>query len=517
MIKLFLKNFSKSKIILLFITLVFLLITAKAYQASSLSFHFVDEDNNLALGKYLLKGETLYEDMYSQHQPLGYIFSAKVQEITSPNSLFLLIKRHRKAIIVWSAFWSLLLVARFGFPLLIFVFFYELLKYFLLGHLFLSESLAVYPFAYIAGWVFSKSQPSKWETIFLGICLSVSFLLLSPLWPVLIFLLIYILRSAGLWIGNLGIVGLLAGGILPLVFALNYFSIIDYFHDVFYINLKYFVPQNAEPLAKVLPKAFFTPLISLFSWEGRSATLQVIQVLSLTLFLSWLVLLWKKIWKPVLLMFTILGLSNLRYIVPGQQSYSGFHIIPWFAVFILAVAFSSRLAWKNFPLKAFKVLVVVLFLGAFWITFRESKDGLFLKKDMAKDAYIFYSVQAAIGEGIKIMKGPNEKLMVIPDEWLIYWQADIDHAYETLDYYAWWANVPEIRDPLEKMFDQSPPEFFYCDKCQRGYLGLEKFFPKYQYIKKDGSQTKLMVLKDKLNSLSQKQKDKLGYYNFDVE
>lgn len=506
-------------LVLIISTLVFLLFVGKAYQSQALSYHFVDEDNNLALGKYLLKGEILYKDMYSQHQPLGYIFSAKVQEITSPNSLFLLIKRHREVMIAWALIWSLLLVLRFRMLLLVFVFFFELLKYFLLGHLFLSESLFVYPFIYILSWVFlGKNLCSFKEAIFLGFNLALGFLLLSPMWPVLIALSLYILVKLNLpsRAGKLKGLGVLGGGMIPLIFALNYFSPIDYFHDVFYINLKYFVPVNSEPLVSVVPKAFLTPVTSLLIWEGRSATLQVIQVLVSVLFLSWAILLTKGKWRIVLLMFVLLGLTNFRYIAPGQQEYSGFHLMPWFALLILGTAISAGLVWKTFPFKWFKFLVVTLFLIAAFLTIKETKDTLFSKQDMNKGFYIYYSTQADIGEAIKIMKGPNERLMVMPDEWLIYWQADIPHAYETLDYYAWWINVPEIHNSMEKMFEVNPPTFYYCDKCKREYLGLERFFPKYQRLIKDGQQSSLMVLKDKIENLTQDQKDKLKFYNFSI-
>ena len=111
------------------------------------------------------------------------------------------------------------------------------------------------------------------------------------------------------------------------------------------------------------------------------------------------------------------------------------------------------------------------------------------------------------------MKTPGEKLMVVPDEWLIYWQADIDHASVMVNYYAWMSKVPQIRDPLYQIFAQTPPTYLYCD-CKWGYFGLEEYFLRYVKLTRDGQETKLMVLKEKVPTLTKDQKDQLDFYNF---
>lgn len=504
------------KLITVATALVFLLITSKAYQSQALSFHFVDEEDNIVLGRYLLKQEKLYRDLFSHHQPLAYIFSAGVQKATSPNSLFLLIKRHREAIIIWSVLWSLLLVVKFGPPFLIFILFHELLKFFLLGHLFLSESLAVYPLMYFVASIFTEKEGlSFFKVIFLGFCFALTLLLLSPLWPALLFLLAVLFFYRKLTKENYFWFFL---GILPLIIIVFIFiSPPDYLHNALYINFKYYIPMTSkEPLVSTLASAFFAPFLTLLFREGRTATLQVTQFLAGIMLFNWAFLLKQKRWRLVSLMFMTLGLVNLRYIAPGQQEYSGFHILPWFATLILITTIGTKMVWVSYAAKRAKVLIAVLLIGAFFVTVRESRGGLFSDRDMKKDYYINYSRQASFAEAVRIMKLPGERLMVMPDEWLIYWQADIDHASKMVNFYAWMANVPELMATLYETFAQNPPAYLYCDRCDRGYFGLEEFFPKYQRLEKDGQVTNLFVLKEKLHDITVEQKVKLSYFNFKI-
>src|SRR3989344_1765887 len=102
-------KFIKSRINLILITIGLLIFLGYFYENKVFYIHFVDEEDNLVLGKYLTRGEKLYSDLFSHHQPLAYIISAGIQKTTDPNSIALLIKRHREFLIVWSAIWLLLL------------------------------------------------------------------------------------------------------------------------------------------------------------------------------------------------------------------------------------------------------------------------------------------------------------------------------------------------------------------------------------------------------------------------
>lgn len=507
----------KLNFLVLFFSIIFFIFIGFLYQRQSLSFHFVDEEDNIILGSYLLKGEKLYSDLFSQHQPLAYIGSAQVIKITEPNTLFLLIKRHREAIIAWSIFWAIILIFRFRIVMILTLLIFEPMKIFLLGNLFLSESLVVYPLLYLLDWVFLVKKIYRWEIFFLGICLALSFLLLSPLWPVLLVLTFLIGKRIWKEFEKLGVFGLLGGLLVPIILTVNFISIPDYLFNAFYINFKYYIPMTStEPIFKTLFNAFFAPLVSLTLWEGRSASLQVIQLLSLMLLVNFIIL-WKiKKYYLIILIFLILGLMNLRYVIPGQQEYSGFHIIPWFIALILLTIISIKFTWEKYHLIWWKIFTFIIMILLFITVFKESST-LLKKPDMNRDFYINYSRQADIGSAIKIMKNDNESLFVVPDEWLIYYQAEIPHFSKMVNYYAWMSNVPEIKNPLHQKFENNLPTFFYCERCQFGYFGLEKYFDNYQYLKKDGQYTSLLVLKNKLKQLTDKQINELKYYNFTVD
>lgn len=510
----------KPRIILVLVVLLLFFFTGKAYQASALSFHFVDEEDNIVLGKYLLQGEKLYSDLFSHHQPLAYIFSAGIQEVTSPNTLFLLIKRHREALIFWSIVWGVLLVLRFRLLMLLTLFIYEPLKIFLLGHLFLSESLVVYPLAYIFSWLFLIKKVALWEVSFLGFCLSLSFLLLSPIWPLMGVVAGYILmKIRNEKLSRLSYFWFLGGVVLPVILTLNFISIPDYFFNAFYINFKYYIPMTSkEPMILTTLQAFASPLLTFMDWQNGNATLQVARLLSGILLLSSILLIKKGNWKLPLSMFFLLGLANIRFVPPGLENYSGFHILPWFMALIVATMVSAKFIWEGGKgkwggLGVLSVLVVILGVTVL----KESSTTLFKSRDQALDYYINYSRQTGFGTAIRIMKTPGEQLFVAPDEWLVYWQAEIPHFSRMVNYYAWMSEVPQIKDPLMQMFVQKPPTYFYCDRCQFGYFGLEKFFDRYQKIKKDGKETNLMVLKEKIPTLSKEQIGKLGYYGFKMD
>ena len=90
----------KDKAIYLLLIL-FLSITTFFYLNKVFSFHFVDEDHNFALGKYLLQGEILYRDFFTNHQPMETIGSALIQKSTNPPNIAQLVKRHRQAIQIY--------------------------------------------------------------------------------------------------------------------------------------------------------------------------------------------------------------------------------------------------------------------------------------------------------------------------------------------------------------------------------------------------------------------------------
>ena len=168
------KKILKSRFFSVIILLVVLIISSYFYEQKIFSFHFVDEEDNFVLGMYLNQDEKLYRDLFSHHQPFAYILSSVVQTVSNPTDIYKLVQRHREFMILWSIIWLFILTLRFGWIGPMFAFFYEFTKIYLLGNLFSSESLVVYPVIYLVVWCLSKQKNIKYEFLFLGFLLRLS-------------------------------------------------------------------------------------------------------------------------------------------------------------------------------------------------------------------------------------------------------------------------------------------------------------------------------------------------------
>lgn len=484
------------------------------YRNNALSFRFVDEEYNFAIGKYLLRGETLYDDIITNHQPITHSLSSFVQELSQPNSTFLLIMRHREFIIFWSTLWSVFFVYYFGLSALLFIIIFELTKNRLLGNLFLAETIVVYPLLFLIGLVvYNKSNFNRLEIFFLATSFSFATLTLGPIWPalgLLIFLLLYKLYKQKHFITNLLI--LLISGLSIFVFLIwKQVSLFGYFYYYLYTNLAYTVPNyhgTDESWFFTFLKAFISPILS-FTRPGLTPTTQVINILSLLLIVNLLFFVKTKKYSLAFIIVTLLGLSNIRFIFPGTEGYSGFHLLPWYASLIFI---SSAIAIQNLRQNYFilRIVNVMLIIIAISLSIKYSQQ-LINRKDVVKDYLINYSTHTDRGEIIKIMKHPEDTLFVSSDAWLIYWQSDIDHLPNLFGYYAWMSSVPSLHSAILKSFMENPPTFFYCDNCKG--LDLERFLPQYLEIKKDNGETNLYVLRSKIQDLTLSQLKKLKFYN----
>lgn len=490
----------RTKIILLILGIIILTTTSYFYKQNALDFRFIDEEYNFTVGKYLKNNEKLYQDLITNHQPLAHILSAKVQEITSPNSTYLLVSNHRKSVIIWSFTWSVLIIFLFGLGGLFFITTYELTKIYLLGNLFLAESLIVYPLITFLGLtIFKNNDFKKWELVLLGISFSLSLFSLSPIWPALIFMLsILVLKSKKNLTGKS--IFFLTGFLIVCLFIFQYIFLFGYF-DILYTNLTYTVPSyQSENWFLVITKSFLSPFLS-FLPLPTNPTLWVIRILTLILILFAAV---NKNFKQKILLFVILGLTNIRFVHPGTQGYDGFHLLPWYGVLIFIASMIVTLEKKR--------IYFILFFISIFVSLNFAKDSLFIKIDAAAKYVTNYSTHTYLGNAVKIMKGSNDTFFASPDNWLIYWQSDTNHLPKLFGYYAWMAGVPKYHLAIINAFEKSPPTFFYCDDC--GGLDLTRYLEKYKQLKREGNSTRLYVLKEKAENLNLKQKQELEFYKY---
>ncbi len=451
------------KTVVLLITLLFLILTGYFYSNKALSFKFVDEEDNFVFGKYLVWREKLYDDLLSNHQPVTFILSYIVQEYTHPSNIYSLVTRHRQALIFWTFFWSLLLTYYFGVRTFFFVFFFELTKIYLLGNLFLAESFVVYPLLFLVGLsIFIKRALFKSELFILGTCLALSFFLLSPIWPVLLLLLILLILKQK----NISLLFLIPG-FLIIALSIFIFSSAKGYLNFLFINLTYTLPSfQSDPLAPSIMKSFLSPVISLFP-APLTPTLLIIRILTLILIFN---LFFSRKYKKGILILVILGLTNLRFVYPGVEGYSGFHLLPWYGLFIFITLLVTKLNKIN--------LATLIILMIFTLNF--ARGDLFVKDIKLEKYSINYATLESVGNIIKENKSKNSTLFVSPNEWLIYWQADIHHLPKLYGDYAWMAGYPPLYKKLKEAFEQNPPTFFYCANCKG--LTLEKYLIKYNKL-----------------------------------
>ncbi|OGE72447.1 hypothetical protein A3H40_04345 [Candidatus Daviesbacteria bacterium RIFCSPLOWO2_02_FULL_38_15] len=482
------------------------------YRGIAMSFPFVDEQYNFAIGKYLTRGEILYDDIITNHQPVTHIFSALVQEIRKPNTTFSLLTVHRDAIIIWSSIWAVLLVFFFGMSGFVFVVIYELTKSYMFGTLFLAEAIVVYPFIFSVGVIIFKEPLNKFYVILLGVLLTLAAFTLGPIWPALVFLGLFLLfRLRNNFKTNLFF--LFSGILVVILFVAKDTSLTGFLYNYLYLNLVYTVPQyhasyDQQSWLVTILKALITPLFSLIKTD-TTYTLWVVRLLSLLFIINLYYLLKLGKIARTILIIVLLALSNIRFVYPGIGNSGGFHLLPWYGVFIfITVAISlERFRALNYLFKALTSLIIILTI----VVSLNYAKGLFLvKKDLQKEYTINYSTHTDVGQIIKIMKSPDDTIFVSPDDWLVYWQADTPHLPKLFGYYAWMSGIPELNKKILESFNSNPPTFFYCDDCKG--LDLGKFLYQYKELKRNSGQTRLFILPYRIDHQTKSQLDQLKFY-----
>lgn len=507
-------NISKAKtMVLAFLIIVGLGFIAYSYENKAIYIHFVDEEENMVTGHYLLQGDKMYQDIFSQHQPFPAIFSAAIQRATNPNSLFLLVKRHREFIIAWSFIWSLFLIFRFGFWSAGFVFSYELTKIFLLGNVFLAESLVVYPVIYLVGLVIAKlrNDPSIIESFFVGLILMFLVFTFSPIWPLLALLFVCIVVKFKIY--NWKKIGLIGLGALPVLLSVLLFvGIPEYINSVFVFNSRYYLPLNHDQLSlSTLPKSFFSFFLPFLPSSPDTVISQIIKVFSLCFVaLSIYMLLKKK--KILFLVFVFLGLANIRFIQPGLDYYRGFHLIVWYSLLLFVVFWGIKNIADITKSKVIKTGLVILVSGLVTFSLIVARTELLIKRNLANDYYVNYSPQFDLGEAVRILRGSGDTLFVAPDQMLIYWQSEIQKSSKYIYYYPFMDKIPPVQNDIANMFESNPPTFIYCRKEQ--FSNLPQYLSDYLRLTRNGDPVDLYIHKGKLKSISRQQLKELEYYQF---
>jgi hypothetical protein len=498
----------------LVILLLFGLIMFRAFKLAdsrALSFHFVDEEDHIVFADYMNQGYRLYQDLSSNHSPLVYLGSSWIQKIVKPNSIYLLIKTHRLAIFAYSLIWSLLLVWRFEWIGLGFIALFEYLKYFLFGNLFLMESLAVYPAVYLLGIMLKSGLEEKWpgraESVWLGVCSFLVMFNLLPLWPWLAGInLVFWLKNKKKFIWQSGTLIILS------IFLFTLIPFKAWFKETIYNNYVYALPQlSTTKLPTDWLKLFFFPWLAWVTPNSLQAGfIRLFSSFWLVLGINWLMKKDKRLgWLAISYLF--LTLANLRVLSPGEVFYGGFHLLPWLGLLIITSFFWFKTLWKDSQLRWLITGATIIWSGGL---LANQSMPYFWQTDPGQEYHINYSTFDNLNFAVKSLAQPGDRLAVLTSESLIYWQTQVKPATRQIVYYAWEHSVPELQREYEAVLSpqaKNPPEFVY------GGDSGDWFKKIYTNLYKDEKATNLFFKKDRLQSVTPSQIEKLNSRNFILE
>lgn len=472
----------------------------KSFESNIFNLRFADEEINFITGKWVLGGVKLY-DYFFNHQPIPSLFSAGIQFITNPNTIFLLVKRHREFIFFFSiaAWWWL--SVRFGLRAWVAGLVILLTKHVLLGWLFLSESLVV-PFVLYVIFILLDLTINKdikkidyW--LFPFSLLFIQFNLL-PLTLFVIFSIIYfrcLLRGKGIikkmvvpWLVTLFLFFLL---LLPGI------SIQGYFNYTILANLKEMIPSEAtytffEAAKLILFKVFEV-------WTMPNDIFYIfLKAISGLLIVSWILGGIFKNWKLILAEIFISFLLSVRPL-PLGTGYSGFHFLPWFGGCMVFLFYNldflrkKRLAIKLALSSSLLIIVISVYIG--YIEYSPHSDQF-------ERWYVNYSPSYDYGEIVRLLSSRGDTLFASPDASLIYWHSGLRPNANYFFVFSFMHQSKKIDGWIESSWEQNPPVFAYIEDSEM-YSGL--LDEKYGCLTKYGKKSNLYVRKDKLALINYKQ------------
>jgi len=477
---------NKKNILIWIIFGIIMLVSFRISQARSLSMHFADEEDHITIARYTNRGFKLYQEIQSNHQPIVYFSSAKLQQLLDPPNIFMLIRRHRQAMFIYGLIWSGIILWRFKAVGLIFITLFEFLKYWLFGNLWLMESFAIYPSVYLFGvmleaW-FEKVRISTLEIIFLSFNSFLIIFSLVPLWPwlALTWLLIFIKIKKKIMVAGISLLV-----ITGLFFAISTYSPIDWFIRTIYNNFVYAIPELSPFHGSVdYLRMIFFPFLAYFTVNSLQA-----QFISL-FFTGYLVACW---FKPKLLwLYLFLLLANNRVLSPVSVYYEGFHLLPWMGLMIFTFSYSLQ-----------KIKFKLWFIWLIWalILMLNNNMPYFWKTDPNYEYYVNYSTFDDFNFALKTINKNGQKMAisVLTNEILIQWKTLLDPATKQIVCYPWENLIPELKQNRDQVFSLDnpfPPEFIY------GSIDKQLTKAKYQVLYRNDKASELFIRKDIFDQIS---------------
>lgn len=472
---------------------------------------FVDENDHMIGGYFLLNGKKLYKDISVVHQPLNYYFSSIGQKIFKVNSLFSFINRQRLMILIYSLSWNALFILVFGPALIFFTLIFEISKFLFLGNLLLGETLAVYPLIFLFGIVIKKlllkTKLKTYELFMFSIATFISTFLLLQLWPTIFLLNLALLLSYRKEIKNILYLLLPFIGLTAILFIFVPFKY--YIQEVFIYNFRYYLPYMDK--IKGLNGYIKMFLLPFTSFHKNFNSIEFIVMLFIFIYGYFFYFFWKKKnFLAFIFLIICLILTNNR---GSYIKYNDFHLLPWLGVYLFFPIILLQMKVK--PL--ISVLTVgIIFFSVIFINFFAQTPFKVIKNVMTENDINFHDINK-YGMAIKSISKPGDRLISIPSDNLIHWVSQTDLATRQIEYYGWQYNIQEDKDRLIDVFKNHPVEFVVNGDSTNSLPPFVKSYidEKYVQISEQGKPSRLFVLKSILARVNKNQWDTFKYLLFE--
>lgn len=514
------KFFRKNKYFVLscIVAVFYLLFLGKIFYQRIGAFGCSDQCINFVAAYFMLKGKELYSQIFFNHQILMAMISFVIQKILHPASLYQLVLDHFLFTVVFSFIMDALIIVRFRWRGIGFVFLYETSKYYLHGNLFLPEALIVYPFVYLTGVI--------WEYINRQKVLSIDIVLGGFFtWFIIFMREPYILAALFLYIILLFNQKYVKAKILSIsiFFTLTGFlammiSLKDYYFQVFEVNRRAYFEHGegfAMDIIRDVLKVLFYPVLIFI--DGKWTLLRTELIILSLVFIAAIIMLirFKKIKNVVLIIF-ILAIINSRMAPPGTIFFEAFHMLPWYGVYIMTVLSMVSYLCLQLPIKRIGLMLIGFLFFASSLIFFSPRSFIWDNIDRMAEFNTNYAPYYAYGETIKALADKKDKLFL--DQWddLIYWQSDLDSSYKYSLYIPVASSIELFNKARLLMFKEYPPAFYYA-KCSKKiyYTSLPEFSKnEYAQLLKNGEQSCLFIHKNKISNISIDKWEKIKSFGF---
>lgn len=482
--------------ILIFVFLIpFYVVLYKLYIPHINSFGCFDECINYIGGYFLLKGRSLYDQIFFNHQPLIAYISWFVLKVSHPANMFEALLRYKQFLFLIGFIANFFIIKRFKWAGVGFVIIFELSKYYLFGDRFLAESIIVYPLVYLTGLLIYKLENKKIypvEYILSGILVWFVIFSREPFILVSLAQLALLLGIPKNIYQKLGYAIFFALCIGTLLFLPMH----EYFYQVFTINslgVGRADVQSGGLFGWGILQVFLYPFLIFFGGEWNEFRTLLVGI-SLVFSLVSLQLLDTKQYKKFIVVLGVLGLANLRPIVPGQLFYSSFHIIPWFGMFVLAtLVLIAKL--KNTQ-RLFYLCVAIIILTE--ITFvSTSKNFIFFRIDQQVEFVINFGQSYEIGNVVHTLAQSKNTFFIDrrDDIDIAYLTANLASPYKYSDFGFVAPGYPPFHNAYVTMWSNNPPDFYFGAYIPKAKRSL------YQALLKEGKPSDLYVKKSVLQKI----------------